>query len=128
MKRFRLTLAGFVVAGTTALLGVVPALATNEYYPSEAGCGSCAQTSGPDNYIKNNAAWNLSGEGFCNAAYIRTGEGEYPAQWDRCYSSGNYELLCYTGPEWYGHGQSRRYYAAYNYNLRGRQDNYASCG
>lgn len=125
-KKLKVLAASLIAAVAISVVYVVPALATDEYYPPSGHCGECAQVSGPNNYIRNNEAFNLSGEGFCNAAYLY-GEGKYFLIFEKCYSSGKGNLLCDGAGEFYGHGQVRRYYAMYLYNLVGRQDNYATC-
>lgn len=129
-KRPKILASIVVVVGVASMALAAPTFATDEFYPHPLtleGCGKCAQTSGPDNYIKNNEANNLSGEGFCNTAYLYNAEGKYVVVFEKCYSSGTGNILCYTLGEFAGHGQVRRYYAMYEYNLRGRQDNYKAC-
>lgn len=130
LKKPKILVASVIaVVSVTSMMFVVPAFATDEFYPHPGtleGCGKCAQTSGPNNYIKNNEAYNYSGEGLCNAAYLLNSKGEYPVVFEGCYSSGHGNILCYAG-EFYGHGQARRYYAKYEYNLIGRQDNFTGC-
>lgn len=131
MKKLGTLLVCCVVAASVAGMAVAaPAFATDETYPHPGtlnGCGSCAQTSALiNNYIRNNESYNYSGEGFCDAAYFYA-EGTYPVAFDECFSSGKGIILCYKAFEFLGHGQTRRYYAKYEYNLFGRQDNYAEC-
>lgn len=130
MRKIRVLLACCVVAASVAgMAAAVPAFATNETYPHPGtleGCGKCEQVSGPNNYIRNNESINYSGEGFCDTGYLYSG-GFYYKAFEECYSSGKGIVLCYKPGEFYGHGQTRRYYAKYEYNLWGRQDNYAAC-
>lgn len=131
--KIRVLLACCVVAGSVASMVVAaPASATNEVYPlpilgQGPGCGKCAQTSGANNYIINNESVNYSGEGFCDAAYMYL-EGVYYTAFEKCYDTGKGIILCNSLGEIWGHGQTRRYYAKYEYNLAGRQDNFKYCG
>jgi hypothetical protein len=122
--KIRTLLACCVTAASIAsMVTAAPASATNEAY----SCGECAQVNGHENYISNNESYNFSGEGFCDAAYDNVG-GTYFLAFEKCYSSGKGIVLCSTVGEFWGHGQTRRYYAKYEYNLWGRQDNYKYCG
>lgn len=126
------TLVATVVAAVSVAVAVcaAPAFATNETYPhpgSYEGCGKCASVNGKDNWIKNNESYNYSGEGYCDYGYLESGGAYYPA-FSECTPSGKGEILCYNYKEFWGHGQTRRYYAMYEYNLFGRQDNYQECG
>ena len=124
MTKIRILLACCVAAASIAsMTAAAPASATNEAY----SCGACAQVSGPENYVENNESYNFSGEGFCDAAYANF-SGIYYTAFEKCYSSGKGIILCNTAGEFPGHGQTRRYYAKYEYNLWGRQDNFKYCG
>ena len=104
-----------------AAAGVIAptAHATSETYE----CGKCAKVTGKENYVENNTAENLSGTGACSAIWWKFG-GEWLESYYCTPSPGSEKRthICST-EEIYGHGESRRYYAAYEYKLWGWETN-----
>ncbi len=102
------------LCGTPSLTLAPPAAAEwNEYYGP---CGSCAEINGPEIHgLTENWGWNLSGTGVCSALW------NYSGGWHErlgCTSTGTEVCVSY-GSETWSHGQVRRWYAKYEYDLEG---------
>ncbi|MGA2455736.1 MAG: hypothetical protein ABSG93_19715 [Solirubrobacteraceae bacterium] len=125
--RVRQLLLGVAVAAACATAGAVaaPALATNEYFPS---CYPCISSSdnAPENWITNVQAINHSGGGICATVWKNNGGGNYQEMAYECGSGGETATACSYSAEFVGHGYIKTETSA-GY-LRGRQDNYKSCG
>lgn len=113
--------AGLTAAFATAGAVAVPALATNEFFE----CGSCTATNGPENFVKNTQAINHSGKGVCAVVWKNNGGGNYKEEGLECATGGGTATAC-AGSEFTGHGEAET--SGGNSLLRGRQDNFASCG
>lgn len=121
--RFRRRLALVAVAAACLTAGAValPAFATNEYFE----CGSCTSVNGIENYISNVQGINHSGVGSCSTVWWNKGGGNYESKAFACAEGGGTETACSYG-EYYGHGNVKT--SGGNSSLRGRQDNFKSCG
>lgn len=114
-----LAASGLMFAATGAMAPV--AHATSSAYECP-GKGSCAKTTGPEAEIENNIAENQSGTGVCSAIWW------YFDGWLEDYyctpkpTEEKRTIVCST-EELYGHGESRRYYAKYEYKLWGWETN-----
>jgi hypothetical protein len=108
------------ITGMLDALPAAPALATNQNYE----CSKCASVNGSENYVRNSLAVNRSGTGVCAALWW------YSGGWNEEYTctpkptEQTESLLCDAAGELYGHGQARRYYAKYEYSLKGNENNY----
>lgn len=120
--RTRFAIAAVAVACAGAAFGVAlasrSASATDEKYGP---CGSCAGTVGAFNWVSDNAAENISATGICAAIYVDNPEAkEYracegkPIVWER---------ICLAS-EHPGFGEARRFYKEFEYDMKGREDNY----
>lgn len=98
------------------MLAAATAVANDEY-----ACGPCAAANGRnESYLEYFKAWNESGDGICAEGWWQDAEGEYHKEAKECNKSG--EKTTATSPcRFYGHGEARRYYMAYEYFLYGEQ-------
>lgn len=116
-------LAAAICATTSLTLAPLAAAEWNDYYGP---CGSCAQISGPEAHgLTENWASNLSGAGVCSALWNYSG-----GAWHErlvCTSTGTEACVAYGGEVW-SHGQVRRWYAKYEYDLEGLEtDDFRNC-
>jgi hypothetical protein len=121
-RRFRrvLVVIGLVTACSAACTIAMPALATNEFYK----CTSCAETNGPENFVKNNFTINHSGAGICAGLWRNNGGGNFTLLSRECRSGGETAHNC-VGSEVKGHGEAEA--ESGNGLLLGRQDNFSAC-
>jgi hypothetical protein len=119
--RRTLVLAVLASALIAAAASAIPASATNEYYK----CASCAETNGPNNWVKNNYGINHSSKGACVAFWRYNGGTSYTLLADECLPSGGTSKNC-LGSEVLGHGEVES--ESGNSLLLGRQDNFPNCG
>jgi hypothetical protein len=111
----RLMTASVAVGAAAMALGIAsPALADEAY-----SCPNhCAAVNGKETWLRQNEVQNLSGTGVC-AAIWRLWEGKWTEAYS-CTPKPETEVWeCIFGPEILGHGQSRRYYAKFEYYLWG---------
>lgn len=119
-----------------ALAAVVACMASAtpaQAYRYEFSCTSCAQVNGPEINPNNdggygiaNRGWNSSGKGLCSAVWENLGGGVWKEVGSCSPSATELEVYDSTDYAW-GHGQTRRYYAAYLYNLGGVECDYIPC-
>lgn len=98
------------------------ALATNEGY----SCSSCAETSGPNNYVTNNEAIDYTQDGVCSAVWKWNGGSNYNRVARECTTSYYKTIACDGDDNVPGHGEVEAIYG--NNHLAGRQDNFTYCG
>lgn len=113
--------AGLASALVTAAAIATPALATNEYFE----CGSCTAVNGPENWVTNTQGINHSGKGVCAVVWKNNGGGNYKEEGFECAEGGGTATAC-SFAEFVGHGEV--FTSGGNSFLRGRQDNFKSCG
>lgn len=89
-------------------------------------CGHCAEINGPEDHgLTENWGWNLSGSGVCSALW-NFSSGAWHERLT-CTSTGTEACVAYGNEVW-AHGQVRRWYAKYEYDLEGLQtDNLRNC-
>ena|ERR1700722_18010774 len=116
-----LLVVGLVAACVAAFVIAAPALATNEYFE----CSSCSAENGIENYVTNTQAINHSGGGICAQVWKNNGGGSYTSEAFECAEGGGTATAC-SYKEFVGHGEAKTE-STPGY-LRGRQDNYKSCG
>jgi hypothetical protein len=121
VSRHTLVLAVLVSALIAAAASALPASATNEYYK----CPECAETNGPNNWVKNNYGLNHSGKGACVAFWRHNGGTSYTLLADECLGAAGTSKNC-LGSEVLGHGEVES--EGGNSLLLGRQDNFPNCG
>lgn len=112
-----------VASGLMLAIGAAAASPAHAYISEAYECSKCNEVPGPEHYIYNNTAENLSGTGVCSALWRFVG-GKWYESYD-CTSSPTTEkrvTICNTF-EFLGHGQSRHYYAKYEYHLWGWETN-----
>lgn len=122
------TIAVAMVLGSLAVLGAVasPAHAGGYYKYS---CKSCAEENGTEFETSVEGgigmiAWgyNTSGKGVCSAIWENLGGGKWNEEY-ACTATGT-QVEIRNGRYFTGHGQVRRYYNQYLYNLEGTEENY----
>jgi hypothetical protein len=122
-ERLRFLLAvGSVACVFASAAAAGSALATNEGY----SCPSCAETSGPNNYVTNNEAIDYTQDGVCSAVWKWNGGSNYNRLARECTTSSYKTIACDGDNNVSGHGEVEAIYG--NNHLAGRQDNLTYCG
>ena len=115
-------LLALTIAVGVATFRAPSALATNE----GESCGSCSHVNAPkNNWIRNVESYNLSGNGYCDLMWEENG-GKYFLVFEKCESGVKGRTWCYP-IEFWGHGETERYFKEFLYNLWVRQDNFLNC-
>jgi hypothetical protein len=117
MRRI-IILAVAVIAPSTALYAATAPVANASLYT----CTSCASTSGANEYpIDENRAVNESGTGVCSEIWKYNGGSNYNLESQVCTSSES--VTWAKSSKLDGHGEVRRWYSEFLYNLQGLQGN-----
>jgi hypothetical protein len=125
LSRYRGVVSALLVATVLAIgaawVAAVPAHAEFREY----SCKSCASANGPEVFVSESmkSIGRVEGAtGVCAAAWEYLGGGNWK-EFLACTATGTEVLVVtgYIGP-FEGHGQVRRYYAKYLYNLWGQED------